>query len=44
MLLLASLLASAGAPNTPTTVDPAAAGLPFDGNGGLSAGASSRLL
>lgn len=26
------------------TVDPSGTGLPFDGNGGLSAGASSRLL
>lgn len=42
--LLAPVLCCAVGTNTSVTVDPSAAGLPFDGNGGLSAGASSRLL
>ena len=46
--LLAALgLAAAAAradPSSSVTVDPDGAGLPYDGHGGLSAGASSRLL
>ena len=45
--LLAALgLAAAAAradPSSSVTVDPDGAGLPYDGHGGLSAGASSRL-
>ena len=39
----AALLAAVSAEND-VTVDPSGPGLPFDGHGGLSAGASSRLL
>lgn len=35
---------SAQAQSNDVTVDPSGPGLPFDGHGGLSAGASSRLL
>ena len=38
------LACAAAAADTDVTVDPSGAGLPFDGHGGLSAGASSRLL
>ena len=41
-LLALAPLASAAA--TQLHVDPASASLPYDGHGGLSAGASSRLL
>ena len=46
MLVVASLMAS-GTPavaDTAVLIDAAGGGLPFDGHGGLSAGASSRLL
>ena len=42
--LLTSLAASAAAAGTKVTIDPAGPGLTYDGAGGLSAGASSRLL
>ena len=35
---------SASSAGNDVSVDPAGAGLPYDGHGGLSAGASSRLL
>lgn len=46
LTLLLLLLAAAGAArgDTAATIDPTTGGLPYDGHGALSAGASSRLL
>ena len=45
-LVLCSLLliSASAAPTTSITVDPSGASFPYDGHGGLSAGASSRLI
>lgn len=43
-LLASAALVACAAGDTTATLDPTKGGLPYDGHGALSAGASSRLL